>query len=227
MTSKCLVRPGKLLIDRQSSCTGDDIDDHNIEWNSSKQYNKFLHRPLPEGVTDIETVLYHRDPSANRGMPTFASVNYVSDDKNENKGNDEPSPPPLLSRSNSSSSVEDEDQATRTACSNNKVARAMKKISGTSYNTIPGRSLQAGTYMPTRSSSRLGRNQNVQEFANLIADFQGMNKAILDIGQKYKEPKNIQEAWNHPDPIQRKLWRKAITKEYTDMNNHKVLMGKN
>ena len=49
-----------------------------------------------------------------------------------------------------------------------------------------------------------------------------MDKEISKIGENYKEPKNFQEAWNHPDPIQRKMWRTAITKEYTDMNNHNV-----
>ena len=48
------------------------INGHKVEWNSSKQYNKFLHRPLPEGITDIETVLYQRDPNAIQDMPTFA-----------------------------------------------------------------------------------------------------------------------------------------------------------
>ena len=182
-------------------------------------YNKFLHRQLPEGVTDIETVLYHRDINAIPQMPTFASVNYVSDDEDEDEDND--GPPPLLHGSDSSDD-EDENQANKTVRSNNKVMRSMKKLSGTSYNPLPGRVLQAGTYRPTRSSSTLGRNRNVREFANLVTDFQGMNKEISEIGQKYKEPKNFQEAWNHPDPIQRKLWREAITKEYTDMDNHSV-----
>ena len=115
------------------------------------------------------------DPNAIQEMPTFASVNCVSDNKNEDEDNDEP--PLLLSRSDSSSNNGDEDQATKTARSNNKVARAMKKLSGTSHNAIPGRVLQAGAYMPTHSSNRLDRNRNVQEeFANLVADFQGMNK---------------------------------------------------
>ena len=135
-------------------------------------------------------------------MPTFASVNYVSDDKNEDKDND--GPPPLLHGSDSSDD-EDENQANKTVRSNNKVMRSMKKLSGTSYNPQPGRVLQAGTYRPTRSSRTLGRNQNVREFANLVTDFQGMDKEILEIGQKYKEPMNFQEAWNYPDPIQRKL----------------------
>ena len=87
--------------------------------------------------------------------------------------------------------------------SNNKVERAMNKLSGTFYNAMPGRILQAGMYRTTRSSSRLGRNRNVQEFANSVTDFQGMSEEISQIGQKYKEPKNFQEAWNHPDPSQK------------------------
>ncbi|CAJ1937323.1 unnamed protein product [Cylindrotheca closterium] len=34
---------------------------------------------------------------------------------------------------------------------------------------------------------------------------------------KYKEPKNFQEAWNHPDKYQRDKWREAIRKEFRDM----------
>ena len=75
-----------------------------------------------------------------------------------------------MPRNKYSSSNEDEDQTTKTAHSNNKVARGMRKLSGTSYNAMPGRILQADTYRPTRSSSRLGRNRNVQEFGNLVAD---------------------------------------------------------
>ena len=66
--------------------------------------------------------------------------------------------------------------------------------------------------------------KNLQIF---VAHFQGMNKEILEIGQTYKEPENFQEAWNHPDPIWRKLWRDAITKEYTDKYEQPQGMGKN
>ena len=38
----------------------------------------------------------------------------------------------------------------------------------------------------------------------------------------YVEPKNFQEAWNHPDPIQREKWREAIRKEFRDMINRGV-----
>ena len=34
---------------------------------------------------------------------------------------------------------------------------------------------------------------------------------------KYTVPRNFQEAWNHPDPFQRKKWREAITKEFGKM----------
>ena len=47
--------------------TGDVIENHNVEWNSSKQCNKFLHRPLPEDVTDIEMALYL--PQESQGNP--------------------------------------------------------------------------------------------------------------------------------------------------------------
>ena len=34
---------------------------------------------------------------------------------------------------------------------------------------------------------------------------------------QYVEPRSYDEAWNHPDPVQRTKWREAITKEYGDM----------
>lgn len=43
---------------------------------------------------------------------------------------------------------------------------------------------------------------------------------------KYKDifenPKTFDEAWNHPDPFQRKKWRGAITLEFSKMNEKKV-----
>ena len=34
---------------------------------------------------------------------------------------------------------------------------------------------------------------------------------------KFREPRNFQEAWNHPDEYQREKWREAIRKEFRDM----------
>ena len=39
---------------------------------------------------------------------------------------------------------------------------------------------------------------------------------------KYTEPKTFDNAWNHPDPYQRKMWRNAMNKEYGDMNTRQV-----
>eukprot|EP00957_Ditylum_brightwellii_P026706 2020009-Ditylum_brightwellii.AAC.1 len=38
----------------------------------------------------------------------------------------------------------------------------------------------------------------------------------------YVIPKNFDEAWNHPDPVQRAKWREAIRKEFHDMNKRHV-----
>ena len=84
--AKCLMTTKKYgpnwdTVTRRVTCdmnTGDVIDNHTLEWNSSKQYNKFLHRPLPEGFVDIETVLFLRDQNAIQEMLTSTSVNYVS-----------------------------------------------------------------------------------------------------------------------------------------------------
>mmetsp|Transcript_10575 Transcript_10575/g.23465 ORF Transcript_10575/g.23465 Transcript_10575/m.23465 type:complete len:546 (+) Transcript_10575:97-1734(+) len=37
-----------------------------------------------------------------------------------------------------------------------------------------------------------------------------------------EEPKTFDEAWNHPDPEERKKWRESIRKEFRDMINRKV-----
>jgi hypothetical protein len=36
------------------------------------------------------------------------------------------------------------------------------------------------------------------------------------------EPKTFEEAWNHPDAINKKGWREAIKKEFSDMKSRKV-----
>jgi hypothetical protein len=35
-------------------------------------------------------------------------------------------------------------------------------------------------------------------------------------------PKNFNEAWNHPCPFQRKLWREGFMLEFKKMKEHKV-----
>ena len=61
-----------------------------------------------------------------------------------------------------------------------------------------------------------------------------MNFTALDYGMAFivsnedsseidmVEPSSFQEAWNHPDPEQRKKWRGAIRKEFSDMIKYQV-----
>jgi hypothetical protein len=64
-----------------------------------------------------------------------------------------------------------------------------------------------------------------QDFANYETAFE-----VADIEEafdqvKYNElvePKNYDEAWNHPDKFQQAKWREAISKEFRDMNRRKV-----
>jgi hypothetical protein len=48
----------------------------------------------------------------------------------------------------------------------------------------------------------------------------------LLLPEQYKDvftaPVKFQDAWDHPDPFQRKLWRAAINKEFSKMNERKV-----
>jgi hypothetical protein len=39
---------------------------------------------------------------------------------------------------------------------------------------------------------------------------------------EYKEPKNYNDAWNNPDPMQKKKLCEAIQKEFKDMKTHEV-----
>lgn len=132
----------------------------------------------------------------------FAPVNYVGNNKSDD---DNDTQQKLLLGSNfSNSEFDDEEEATKTARSSKKVVRAMKILSDTSYTSLPRRVIQAGTYRSTCSNSTYERNQSLCELGNLGTGFQGMSKEISQIGQKYKEPKTFKEAWNHPDPVQRK-----------------------
>ena len=45
---------------------------------------------------------------------------------------------------------------------------------------------------------------------------------INDAKLPYEEPKTYDQAWNHPDPVQRKKWREAIIKERGDMETRVV-----
>ena len=41
-----------------------------------------------------------------------------------------------------------------------------------------------------------------------------MNEQDEKVEANYVEPKTFQEAYNHPDPVQRKIWRAGMRKEF-------------
>ncbi|KAG7336872.1 reverse transcriptase RNA-dependent DNA polymerase, partial [Nitzschia inconspicua] len=53
-------------------------------------------------------------------------------------------------------------------------------------------------------------------------EFADIQEYVLYAEGKFEEPKTFQEAWNHPDPEERKKWREAIRKEFHDMIVRKV-----
>jgi hypothetical protein len=59
------------------------------------------------------------------------------------------------------------------------------------------------------------------EFENEI----GLSAVDIDPSQykdKFDIPQSFEEAWNHPDPFQRRMWREAINKEFRKMDERKV-----
>ena len=52
--------------------------------------------------------------------------------------------------------------------------------------------------------------------------FMGLEELVLMSSEDIKEPKTFDEAWNHPNPEERKKWREAIRKELRDMRHRGV-----
>jgi hypothetical protein len=51
-------------------------------------------------------------------------------------------------------------------------------------------------------------------------DYEKLNPSLYK--DMFENPKTFDEAWNHPDPFQRKKWREAILKEFSKMNQNRV-----
>lgn len=114
---------------------------------------------------------------------------------------------------------------TATLAENPKVVAAMKKLSS-SFNPDASKIVRASR----RSLSGTGREEAdsvstsdvsryLCEKACMLSDTE---KTSSVISLSYKEPKSFEEAWNHPDPVQRARWRKAVLKEFGDMESRKV-----
>ena len=94
---------------------------------------------------------------------------------------------------------------------NHKVINAMKKLSA-SYNPEADKVIDRITRGNTNIET--GRDTTVVETANFLMDIGMIAK---ENHNDPEEPTSFQEAYNHPDPVQRKKWREAIKKELRDM----------
>ena len=131
---------------------------------------------------------------------------------------------------------------------NPKVLRAMKKLQSDS-NPHAQAIIDAGAKAPAMSAAATANVPDDVSTAIVDASDTGTGRAgtadvsmasiceiakllceIADVADatesseytKYVEPKTFDEAWNHPDPEQRRKWREAITKEFTDMKKLSV-----
>ncbi|KAG7347265.1 reverse transcriptase RNA-dependent DNA polymerase [Nitzschia inconspicua] len=72
------------------------------------------------------------------------------------------------------------------------------------------------------TNSFLALDVTVEEVISKDEEFADIQEYVLYTEGKLDEPKTFQEAWNHPDPEERKKWREAIRKEFHDMIVRKV-----
>lgn len=192
-----------------------------------ESHNDWVAEEEPESVMEIEE--HEADPPVATQNPVSTVVDDESDEDDDI--------PPLVRNNNyvtdSEDESEDEDElevvASPVTTVNHKVIRAMRKLS-TSYNPEASAIAQEGSAIAqegrvTRSSANTdnesGRDSTVTELANILIDVAKVANEAKVVPQ-YVEPKTFQEAWNHPDPKQRAMWREAIRKEFHDMIKRKV-----
>ena len=66
----------------------------------------------------------------------------------------------------------------------------------------------------------LGQGPETEKVVSKIKEFEKIPRSAWK--DMFDNPTTYDEAWNHPDPWQRKKWREAITLEFKKMNDHKV-----
>jgi hypothetical protein len=62
--------------------------------------------------------------------------------------------------------------------------------------------------------------KNIEQGRKILLD--QANIALFNISPSELEPTTFDDAWNHPSPKDRELWRAAINKELGDMDDKKV-----
>jgi hypothetical protein len=83
---------------------------------------------------------------------------------------------------------------------------------------------EGNTEAPTRGGSRLeGELKRLRTFYNdTLAQHETADVALISLMSGGRDPLTFDEAWDHLDPQERKMWRAAITKEFNDMKKRGV-----
>ena len=154
-----------------------------------------------------------------------------------------------LGETNQENDEQEEEETSITtaqAASNPRVIRAMRELES-SFNPEAQRIIDAQTDAVTFAEdkemsntdnistglfedSEVGRDSSVpgnsDEQLHYLADIREIADTAVDANNnnppEYIEPTSFWDAWNHPDPEQRKRWREAICKEYGDMKTRVV-----
>ena len=94
--------------------------------------------------------------------------------------------------------------------------RALKQLES-SYNPL------ASKYLTRLRNSKPLLDDFSNYVAKILAKY-ALTASKDTSGKKsmYTKLKKFKEAWNHPDPVQQKMWREAILKEFGDMIKHKI-----
>jgi hypothetical protein len=112
------------------------------------------------------------------------------------------------------------DMARRSATYNQEAESLADRIRSVAQGTRTGGEQAANAFtMIDRFSGDFGM---FCEFGMAMEDGSPDGIKLEEYKDHFQTPRTFKEAWDHPDPFQRKMWRDAIGKEFTKMNEKKV-----
>ena len=164
-------------------------------------------------------------------MNKVEAVNLLGD-IDDDQDPEDPAPPPLMTPIASDEEEEPEavdenipnendtgkEKQVSFAGPDAKVMRAMKNLNGVSYSPVAEQIVRSGRIRLTRSSKAgMGMGYFCKEVAKAMIDQEKVAEKNEKPKVQYEEPKNFDQPWNHPNKVERKKWRAAITKEREDI----------
>eukprot|EP01082_Thalassiosira_pseudonana_P004207 g3736.t1 g3736 contig13:32484-34808(-) len=137
---------------------------------------------------------------------------------------------------NEESDISEGDTSEAENQTNPKLLREMRKLDA-SYNPDAHKVIESTKLNEEPIDDGTGRVSDVEgtdELSNLLIATDELSNLLMDITKvassekptllqlPYDEPKTWEQAWYHPDPYQRKMWRAAIMKKWNDMKKRNV-----